>query len=114
MNTYAYHLINQTEPSLSKAAEYWKRAAMEGNREAQRELGLLYLMHPELLPVVTLPLTPSGTIFKDEMMWQKKMGGNSNRQALCLALHWMQQAAAKGDIIARKKLQEREGGLSIR
>ncbi|KAK5940919.1 hypothetical protein PMZ80_006196 [Knufia obscura] len=106
--------INVLEQQLSRAADYWKIAALEGNRVAQRELALLYLMHPELIPVVTLPLSLSADIFKDDMMWQRKMETNNSRQALCLALHWMQLAAQQGDKIAKKRVEEREGGLSIR
>ncbi|KAJ9651245.1 hypothetical protein H2198_009474 [Neophaeococcomyces mojaviensis] len=105
-------LLPKPEYSLSRAAEYWKIGAVEGNAVAMRELAGLYLMHPEMLPVVTLPLVPSGEIFKEEKMWQKKLESNNSRQALCLALHWMQQAAKKGDKIASKKLEERDGSLS--
>ena len=104
---------SDTEPSLTRAAEYWKIAAMEGNKVAQRELALMYLMHPEALSVVSLPLSPSSKIFRDDMMWQKQIGSNNSRQALCLALHWMQQAAQGGDSIALQKLREREDVVSI-
>jgi len=105
---------SSAEQPVSRAADYWKIAALEGNRVAQRELALLYLMHPELVPVVTLPLSLSGDIFKDDMMWQKKIGNFNSRQALCLALHWMQLAAQQGDKLAQKKLDERDGRFSIR
>ena len=105
---------SNAEPPISRAADYWKTAALEGNRVAQRELALLYLMHPELVPVVTLPLSLSGEVFKDEMMWEKKVGNSNSRQALCLALHWMQLAAQQGDKLAQKKLDERGGRSSIR
>lgn len=108
---------------LSNAAEYWMIAAVEGNAVAQRELAMLYLLQPEMLPILTRPLWSAGDVFREENMWQKPKGGsslysnsnNNNRQALCLALHWMQQAANNGDEIARRKLEERKGlGNSIR
>lgn len=109
-------LLNQP---LSRAAEYWMIAAVEGNAVAQRELAMLYLTRPEILPTLTRPLWPAGDVFREENVWHKPRGSaggsNSNRQALCLALHWMQQAASNGDEIARRKLEERNGvNLSIR
>jgi len=101
-------IASKVEHALSKAAEYWKIGAVEGNAVAMRELASLYLIHPEMLPVITSPLVASGEIFKEEKMWQKKLGNNNSRQALCLALHWMQQAARKGDKIAFRRLEERE------
>ena len=106
--------LSAGDQPLSRAADYWKTAALEGDRVAQRELALLFLMRPELVPVVTMPLSLSAEIFKDDMMWRKRTENNSSRQALCLALHWMQLAAQNGDKIAQKKLEERDGGLSIR
>lgn len=101
--------------SVARAAELWKIAAREGNAVAQRELASLYLTRPELLSIVTMPLYTTADIFKDEMMWQTRVQTNDNRQALCLALHWMQKAAANNDREAKRKLQEREGlGSSVR
>lgn len=98
---------------LSTAAKYWMIAAVEGNSVAQRELAMLYLMQPEMLPILTRPLWSAADVFRDENMWQKATGGRTNsndsRQALCLALHWMQQAATNGDEIAQRKLEERKG-----
>ena len=102
------------EPTLKQAAEYWKIAAMEGNRVAQRELALMYLMHPEMLSIITIPLSPPSKIFRDDMMWQQTATSSKSRQALCLALHWMQQAAKEGDQVAQQKLLEREGEISLR
>lgn len=104
----------ESNQPLSQAAAYWMVAAVEGNPVAQRELAMLYLMQPEMLPILTRPLWKAGDVFRDENIWQKAKGSasssNTNRQALCLALHWMQQAANKGDEIAQKRLEERKGG----
>lgn len=108
-------LGSERDQPLLKAARYWKVAARESNPVAQRELALLYLMHPEMLEVVTLPLSTSADIFRDEMMWDQQVQGNNNRQALCLAMHWMQLAAANHDEVAQRRLNERNGqGFSIR
>ncbi|ETN44508.1 uncharacterized protein HMPREF1541_10178 [Cyphellophora europaea CBS 101466] len=102
--------MEEAEHSLKQAREYWIIAAREGNAIAQRELASLYLVHPEISvpPTVTAPLSVSSEIFKSEMMWQASEDDH-NRQALCLALHWMQLASAGGDAVAQQKLKEREG-----
>lgn len=99
------------EPSVLRAADYWVIAAREGNAIAQRELASLYLTHPEVLPIVSLPLTLSSEIFKNDMMWEETSSTPpGNRQALCLAVHWMQLAAENGDVLAQSKLRERRAG----
>ncbi|KIV86196.1 hypothetical protein, variant [Exophiala sideris] len=101
------------EPSVLRAADYWVIAAREGNAIAQRELASLYLTHPEVLPIVSLPLTLSTEIFKNDMMWEETSSSPPrNRQALCLAVHWMQQAAENGDELAQTRLKERRAARS--
>lgn len=95
--------------SLRDAAQMWILAAKEGNATAQRELAILYLSNPELLPSVSLPLTAPRDIFRSEMKyWPLDGSKRSSPQAMCLALHWMQLAASNGDAIAKRRLQERE------
>lgn len=99
------------EYSLRDAAQMWILAAKEGNATAQRELAILYLSNPELLPSVSLPLTAPRDIFKSEMKYWPADGSNrSSSQAMCLALHWMQLAASNGDAIAKRRLKQREAG----
>lgn len=102
------------EPSVLKAMEYWIIGAREGNAIAQRELASLYLTHPDVPPIVSLPLALSAEIFRADMMWEGVGEPQRNSQALCLALHWMQEAAKNGDTVAQAKLKEREAGRSIR
>lgn len=104
------------EPSILKAMEYWMIAAREGNAIAQRELAGLYLTHPEVPPIVSLPLALSSEIFKSEMMWeeQESSGLRRSSQSLCLALHWMQQAALNGDAVAQTKLKVREASRLVK
>ncbi|EHY55138.1 hypothetical protein, variant 2 [Exophiala dermatitidis NIH/UT8656] len=111
------------EPSILKAMEYWVIAAREGNAIAQRELASLYLTHPDILPIVSLPLAFSSEIFKAEMMWEEEQeqpglasgsaSSGQSSQSLCLALHWMQQAASNGDTVAQSKLKERQAIRSM-
>lgn len=102
------------EPSVLKALEYWMIAAREGNAIAQRELASVYLTHPEVPPIVSLPLAFSSEIFKSEMKWREEEGSRRHSHALCLALHWMQQAADNGDVVAQTKLKERQSSRFIR
>lgn len=93
---------------LEDAARMWIITAQEGNPVAQRELAILYLTHPELLPRVTLPLTMPRDTFKAEMMYRRNVESKSDPQSMCLALHWMQLSAAGGDELAQNRLRERE------
>jgi len=99
--------------AIEDAASMWIITAKEGNPVAQRELAILYLTHPELLPRVTLPLTRPRDTFKAEMMYRRGKDSKSDPQSMCLALHWMQLSASGGDVLARNRLREREEFDSI-
>ena len=99
--------------AIEDAAGMWIITAKEGNPVAQRELAILYLTHPELLPRVTLPLTLPRDTFKAEMMYRRDADSKSDPQSMCLALHWMQLSAIGGDELARNRLREREEFESI-
>lgn len=105
----------QSQPgrAIQDAAGMWIITAKEGNAVAQRELAILYLTHPELLPRVTLPLTLPRDTFKAEMMYRRDKDSKSDPQSMCLALHWMQLSANGGDTLARNRLREREEFDSI-
>lgn len=98
---------------IEDAARMWIITAKEGNAVAQRELAILYLTHPELLPKVTLPLTLPRDTFKADMMYRRDKDSKSDPQSMCLALHWMQLSANGGDELARNRLREREEFDSI-
>ena len=102
-----------TGHTIEDAAAMWIITAKEGNPVAQRELAILYLTHPEILPRVTLPLTRPRDTFKAEMMYMRGKDSKSDPQSMCLALHWMQLSASGGDILARNRLREREEFDSI-
>lgn len=99
--------------AIEDAAGMWIITAKEGNPVAQRELGILYLTHPELLPRVTQPLTLPRDTFKAEMMYRRDKDSKTDPQSMCLALHWMQLSANGGDELARNRLREREEFDSI-
>ncbi|KAL1956800.1 hypothetical protein VTO42DRAFT_6750 [Malbranchea cinnamomea] len=96
------------ENTLREAAQMWIIPAREGHAVAQRELAILYLTHPELVRCVTLPLTMPRDTFKADMMYRRDGDSKSDPQSMCLALHWMQLAAAGGDPLAQNRLRERE------
>ncbi|KMU74688.1 hypothetical protein CISG_00618 [Coccidioides immitis RMSCC 3703] len=93
---------------IEDAARMWIITAQEGNAVAQRELAILYLTHPEILPRVTFPLTMPRETFNRDMMYRRDLELKSDPQSLCLALHWMQLSAAGGDELAQNRLRERE------
>ncbi|KAK2784784.1 hypothetical protein FQN52_008869 [Onygenales sp. PD_12] len=100
---------NLSQPKgIDDAKWMWIITAREGNPVAQRELAILYLTHPEILPRVTLPLTMPRDTFKQEMMYRRDQDSKSDPQSMCLALHWMQLSAAGGDELASNRLRERE------
>lgn len=99
--------------AIEDAAGMWIITAKEGNPVAQRELAILYLTHPELLPRVTQPLTLPRDTFKAEMMYRRDKDSKTDPQSMCLALHWMQLSANGGDELARNRLREREEFDSI-
>ncbi|KAL4801602.1 hypothetical protein BDV18DRAFT_148948 [Aspergillus unguis] len=98
---------------MRDAANMWIITAKEGHSVAQRELAILYLTHPELVPRVTFPLTLLRDTFKAEMMYRRDEDSKSDPHTMCLALHWMQLSANGGDELARNRLREREEFESI-
>ncbi|KAL2366391.1 hypothetical protein RJZ56_000650 [Blastomyces dermatitidis] len=106
-NQHAAAAFNQSH-GLEDAKWMWIHTAREGNPVAQRELAILYLTHPEILPRVTLPLTMPRDTFKAEMMYRRDGDSKSDPQSMCLALHWMQLSAVGGDELAKNRLKERE------
>lgn len=108
-----HHRCQRPGHAIEDAAGMWIITAKEGNPIAQRELAILYLTHPELLPRVTLPLTLPRDTFKVDMMYRRDEDSKSDPQSMCLALHWMQLSANGGDGLARNRLREREEFESI-
>jgi chromatin assembly factor 1 subunit A len=107
-HSQAFDVNPRPQDPVEDAARMWIITAKEGNPVAQRELAILYLTHPEILPRVTLPLTLPRDTFKAEMMYRRDKNSKSDPQSMCLALHWMQLSASGGDELARNRLRERE------
>jgi hypothetical protein len=86
--------------NLQDAAKMLVIAACEANAVGQRELALLHLSHPSLLPLTTLPLTrPSDTFQKVHLKGVDKDKYDPDR--IALASHWFRFAARNGDKYAQ-------------
>ncbi|KAI9367000.1 hypothetical protein BJX61DRAFT_547924 [Aspergillus egyptiacus] len=108
-----YDMPSRAGDPMKEAANMWIITAKEGHSVAQRELAILYLTHPELVPRVTFPLTLLRDTFKTDMMYRRDKDSKSDPHTMCLALHWMQLSANGGDELARNRLREREEFESI-
>ena len=95
--------------SLADAARLWITVAKEGSPVAARELGLLYLTHPDVLPRVTLPLSKTKDIFGSAMVSQDRNNSHDTKglDPLTFAVvhHWMELAANGGDQVAKDFLK---------
>ncbi|KAL8941303.1 MAG: hypothetical protein Q9216_002322 [Gyalolechia sp. 2 TL-2023] len=97
--------------TLQDAAQLWIIAAKEGSATAARELGLLYLTHPELLPRTTLqPFSKPKEVFR--MVGARKESssiameeGRLDPVTFAVVFHWMEVAASGGDRDARDFLR---------
>ncbi|KAL8638563.1 MAG: hypothetical protein Q9228_004291 [Teloschistes exilis] len=98
---------------LADAAPLWIIAAKEGSATAARELGLLYLTHPTLLPPTTmLPFSKPKEVFKAVGGAGKEGAGAKERKegrldpvTFAVVFHWMEVAANGGDRDARDFLR---------
>jgi hypothetical protein len=109
--------------TMSDAARMLLITAKEGDAVAERELAILYLTHPDLLPRAVLPLTKPRDIFKVELLSRHRndsrpaRGGppggpddvvRSDPMTMCVAQHWMEESRRGGDELATKYLRARD------
>ena len=88
--------------TMQDAARMLVIAACEGNAVGQRELALLHLSHPSLLPLTTLPLTRPSDTFQKVIL--KDIMGDKDKydpDRIALATHWFRLAAKNGDKYAQ-------------
>ena len=104
------HTKSLVHTTLEDAAQLWIVAAKEGSATAARELGLLYLTHPEVLPRTTLqPFSKPKEVFR--MVGARKEGstlaeeGRLDPVTFAVVFHWMEIAANGGDKDARDFLK---------
>jgi hypothetical protein len=87
---------------MKDAARMLVIAACEGNAVGQRELALLHLSHPSLLPLTTFPLTrPSDTFHKVNIKGTTMDKDKYDPDRIALATHWFKLAAKNGDKYAK-------------
>ncbi|KAI4120420.1 MAG: hypothetical protein LQ338_007034 [Usnochroma carphineum] len=93
--------------TLQDAAHLWTIAAKEGSATAARELGLLYLTHPELLPRTTLqPFSKPKEVFRTVGVRKDEVEeGRLDPVTFAVVFHWMEVAANGGDRDARDFLR---------
>lgn len=104
---------NLIHTDLADAARLWIIAAKEGSATAARELGLLYLTHPTLLPPTTMqPFSKPKEVFKAVGGAGKEGAGTKERKegrldpvTFAVVFHWMEVAANGGDRDARDFLR---------
>ncbi|KAL8831469.1 MAG: hypothetical protein Q9170_005284 [Blastenia crenularia] len=109
--TPSFHDQNLAHTTLQDAAHLWIIAAKEGSATAARELGLLYLTHPEILPRTTLqPFSKPKEVFR--MVGARREGsmavveeGRLDPVTFAVVFHWMEVAANGGDRDARDFLR---------
>ncbi len=97
--------------TLEDAARMLLITAKEGDYVAERELAIMYLTSPELLPRTILPLTKPRDVFKTELLnRERKASQDSSRSdplIMCIATHWMEQSEKGGDQLAKQYLRQR-------
>ena len=100
--------LSLTNKSLTDAASLWTIVAKEGSPVAARELGLLYLTHPEVLPLVTSPLSKPKDVFKSTLLPQERDPLDTkglDPLIFAVVYHWMELAANGGDKDAKDFLK---------
>jgi hypothetical protein len=94
---------------MEDAARMLTIAAKEGDPAAQRELGIFYIAHPEMVERVTAPLSKPRETFKSQVMEMHGDGsaGRADPATMCVAYHWMGLSALGGDGLAKQYLKQR-------
>ncbi|KIW07356.1 uncharacterized protein PV09_02202 [Verruconis gallopava] len=95
--------------TMADAAQMYIITAKEGDPAAQRELAILYLTHPDLLPRTLLPMSKPREIFKESLLNRKREDPQrSDPMTMCVAQHWMELSKKGGDDLAIKYLRARD------
>ena len=96
--------------SMEDAARMFIITAKEGEPVAERELGIFYIAHPDLVEKVMAPLSKPSGIFKAQVMDVHGDGstGRADPATMCVALHWMELSALGGDKLAKDYLMQKK------
>lgn len=103
--------------TLKDSAWLWSIAAKEGDMDGQRELAIMHLSHPELVPICLAPFTKLSETFPPAILDDYKTNEDTEKMdpiRMAIIKHWMEHAAAHGDSVAREYLtQQNFPGYSI-
>ncbi|PIA91400.1 hypothetical protein CB0940_09730 [Cercospora beticola] len=97
--------------TMADAAHLLQITAKEGHIVAQRELGTLYLTHPELMDRIIAPFTRPKDVFKEELEARWKKNQDPHRLdplIMCVAHHWMTLSSKANDSLAKETLKQLE------
>jgi hypothetical protein len=95
------HSRSLSSGGLKDAGRMLLIAACEGHAIGQRELALLHLSHPSLLPLTTLPLTRPSDTFQKVNFKSANDRDKYDPDRIALATHWFRLAAKNGDKYAK-------------
>lgn len=106
------NMFYSVENRLEDSVRLFSIAAMEGDVNAQRELGLMFMSHPEITPICVAPFSKSSEIHENlnqEDFRMRQDRDKINTIKLAVAKHWMDQAAAQGDRTAEIYVNQLKG-----
>lgn len=99
--------------NLEDCAWLWSIAAKEGAAEGERELAIMYLSHPDVVPICLSPFSKISETFTAAALENSKSQKDSEKidpVRMSVVKHWMKSAAVNGDSIASEYLSQQ--GLS--
>lgn len=100
--------------SLKDVAYLWTIASKEGDVTGQRELGIMYMSHPDITPVCLSPFSKVSEIFPPSLLENPKVLEDLDKYdpiRMAVIKHWMGRAASYGDVIASEYLMQQEPSL---
>lgn len=98
--------------TLEDCAKLWVIAAREGDIDGQRELAIMYMSHPQIVPLVLPPLTKTSDVFSQQQLEDYRSFYDSEKKVdpirMAIVKYWMTNAAELGDDIACEYLQQQQ------
>jgi len=81
--------LDMSRYTLEDASRMMTIAAMEGNATAQRELAIMHLTQPSLVPIRPLPLSHPSDVFRREIYYSASHEDRDKMDPsrLCVAMH---------------------------
>lgn len=95
--------------TLEDSAWLWSIAAKEGDTEAQRELAIVLLSHPHIIPFCLAPFSKLSDTFSPTLLEYHRITEDSEKMdpiLMSVVDHWMTRAANHGDNMAREYLEQ--------